>query len=127
MGLFIMVGEYSFNGDSYTITSQRSYDAVCHVNLAFVHVVQHLLGAFGPDFVVTAVAEEAHADDDVAREGQALLRFHELILEAGAAAEGYDGVFAVHIALLTGRLWFIISADLHASYFVFYIQSIIVI
>ena len=45
MGLFIMVGEYSFNGDSYTITSQRSYDAVCHVDLAFVHVVQHLFGA----------------------------------------------------------------------------------
>ena len=100
MGLFIMVGEYSFNGDSYTITSQRSYDAVCHVDLAFVHVVQHLFGAFGPDFVVAAVAEETDADDDVTCERQALLRFQELILEAGAAAEGYDGVFFDH-----GRLY----------------------
>lgn len=69
-------------------------DAVGHVNLAFVHVVQHLLGAFRPDFVVAAMAEQAHTDDDIAREGQALLRFQELFLETGAAAEGYDGVFA---------------------------------
>ena len=96
MGLFIMVGEYSFNGDSYTITSQRSYDAVCHVDLALVHIVQHLLGAFGPNLVVAAVAEETDADDDVTCERQALLRLQELLLEAGRSAEGYDGVFADH-------------------------------
>ena len=33
-------------------------DLVCHVDLAFVHVVEHGLGTFSPDFVVTAVAEE---------------------------------------------------------------------
>ena len=58
-------------------------DAVGHVNLAFVHVVQHLFGAFDPDFVVTAMAEQAHTDDDVTCERQALLRFQELLLKAG--------------------------------------------
>jgi len=42
------------------------------------------------------VSEEADADDDVAREGQALLRLQELLLETRAAAEGYDWVFADH-------------------------------
>lgn len=54
--------------------------AVGHVNLAFVRVVQHFLGAFCPDFAVAAVAEEADADDDVTRECEALLRFQELLL-----------------------------------------------
>ena len=71
-------------------------DAIGHVNLALVHVVQHFLDAIGPDFVVAAVAEEANADDDVACEGKALLRFQELLFEAGASAEGYYGVFADH-------------------------------
>ena len=62
-----------------------------------MHVVQHLFGAGRPDFVVAAVAEEAHADDDVARKSQAFLRFQELILEAGRSAKGYDGVFADHV------------------------------
>ena len=71
-------------------------DAVGHVDFALVHVVEHFLGPFGPDFVVAAVAEKADADDDVAGEGQAFLCFQELLLEARAAAEGYDGVFADH-------------------------------
>ena len=71
-------------------------DAVGHVDLALVHVVEHLLGPFGPYFVVAAVAEQADADDDVAGEGQALLRLQELLLKARAAAKGYDGVFAGH-------------------------------
>ena len=71
-------------------------DLVGHVDFALVHIVQHLLGAFGPDFVVATMAEKADADDDVARKGQAFLRFQELLLEARAAAEGYDGVFADH-------------------------------
>ena len=33
-------------------------DLVGHVDLAFVHVVEHGLGTFSPDFVVAAVAEE---------------------------------------------------------------------
>ena len=71
-------------------------DTVSHVDFALVHVVEHLLGPFGPYFVVAAVAEQADADDDVARESQALLRLQELLLEARAAAEGYDEVFADH-------------------------------
>lgn len=31
---------------------------VHHVNLPFVHVVQHLLDTFGPDFLVTAMDEQ---------------------------------------------------------------------
>ena len=72
-------------------------DAVGHINLALVHVIQHLLGSLRPDFIVPAVSEQANTDDDVARKGQALLRLQELLLEARAAAEGYDGVFADHI------------------------------
>ena len=71
-------------------------DAVGHVDFALVHVVQHFLGAFSPDFVIAAMAEKADADDNVALEGQALLRLQELLLEARAAAEGDDGIFAGH-------------------------------
>jgi len=81
-------------------------DAVGHVDFALVHVVEHLLGTLGPDLVVAAVAEEAHAYDDVARKGKALLRFQELFLETSAAAEGYDGVFADHgVESIDLRLW----------------------
>ena len=41
-------------------------DLIGHVDLAFVHVVEHGFGAFGPDFVVSAVAEQTDGDDDVA-------------------------------------------------------------
>ena len=67
---------------AYIAANVNNVDAVTHINLALVHIVQHLLGAVGPDFVVAAVAEQADADDDVAREGQALLRFKESVLEA---------------------------------------------
>ena len=83
-------------------------DFVGHIDLALVHVVQHLLGAFGPDFVVAAVAEKADADDDVARKGQAFLRFQEGVLEACAAAEGYDGIFADHGVRVI--VWFLIRS-----------------
>ena len=91
-------GVFYFTAGTGTNVPSRVDDvnAVSHVNLALVHVVQHLFGAFGPDFVVAAMAEEAVADDDVAFEGKPLLRFQELVLEASAAAEGYDGVFADH-------------------------------
>ena len=71
-------------------------DFVGHVDLAFVHVIEHGFGAFGPDFVVSAVAEQTDGDDDVAFKGQALLRFQVLLLELRAAAEGYYFVFADH-------------------------------
>ena len=67
-----------------------------HVDLALVHVVQHLLGAFSPYLFVSGVAEEPDADDDVSFEGKAFLRFNELVFEAGAAAEGDDFVWALH-------------------------------
>ena len=71
-------------------------DFVGHVDLAFVHIVEHGFGAFGPDFVVSAVAEQTDGYDDVAFKGQALLCFQILLLELCAAAEGYDFVFADH-------------------------------
>ena len=70
--------------------------AVSHVNLALVHVIQHFLGALGPDFVIAAVPEEADADDDVARKGQPFLRLQELFLEPRAAAKCYNRVFTNH-------------------------------
>ena len=71
-------------------------DFIRHINLALVHIVKHLLRALSPDLVVSAVAEEPDTDDDVAFKGETLLRFKELIFEAGAAAQGYDFIFADH-------------------------------
>ena len=59
-----------------------------------MHIVQHLLRSLCPHLIVSGMPEEAHADDYVASEGKALLRFQKLILEACAAAEGYYRVFA---------------------------------
>ena len=42
------------------------------------------------------MSEQADADDDVPFQGQLLLRFEELLLEARAAAKGDDFVFADH-------------------------------
>ncbi len=61
-----------------------------------MHVVEHGFGAFGPDFIVSAVAEQTDGDDDVSFKGQALLSFQILLLEFRAAAKGYDFVFADH-------------------------------
>ena len=77
-------------------------DLVCHVDLALVHVVQHLFGAFRPDFIISGMAEETDADDDVSLKRQALLGFDELVLEAGAPAKSDDFVFAYHT---TNRLF----------------------
>ncbi len=78
-------------------------DLVGQVDLALVHVVEHFLDAgevsgirFFPDFAIAGVAEEPDADDDVSFQGQALLGVHEGVFEAGAAAEGGDGVGADH-------------------------------
>ena len=59
-------------------------DFVGHINLALVHIVKHFLGAVGPDFIVSGMAEESDADDDIAFKSQALLGFKKLVLEAGA-------------------------------------------
>ena len=64
---------------------------VRHINLALVHIVQHLLGAFRPDFIVSGMAEESDADDDIAFKGEALLRFKELFLETCAPTAELSG------------------------------------
>ncbi len=69
-----------------------------------MHVVQHFLGALGPDLVVAGVPEEPDADHDVAFERQPLLRLQELLLEARASAKGYDGVVAEHLLKQIGYL-----------------------
>lgn len=79
-------------------------DLICHVDLAFMHVVEHGFGAFSPYFVVSAVSEQSDGDDDVAFKGQALLCFQVLFLELRAAAEGYYFVFADH-GLLFNVYW----------------------
>ena len=61
-----------------------------------MHIVEHGFGAFCPDFIVSAVAEQTDGDDDVACKGQEFLCFQILLLELRAAAEGYDFVFADH-------------------------------
>ena len=58
---------------SYVSTDVYDIDLVGHVDLAFVHVVQHLLGAFRPDLIIAGVAEEADADDDVALQREVVL------------------------------------------------------
>ena len=71
-------------------------DGIGHVYLALVHVVQHLLGPGSPNLFITGMAEEADTDDDVAFEGETLLGLKEIVLEARAAAEGYDFELADH-------------------------------
>ena len=71
-------------------------DLVSHVDLAFVHVVEHSFGAFSPDFVITTMAEQTNGDDDVSFKGETLLSFQVLLFELCAAAEGYYFVFADH-------------------------------
>ncbi len=82
-------------------------DLVGHVDLAFVHVVEHGFGAFCPDFVVSAVTEQTDGDDDVAFKGKTPLCFQVLLLELCAASEGYYFVFADHGCCLMsiGKIW----------------------
>ena len=72
-------------------------DFIGHVDLPFMHVVQHGLGPFRPDFVVAGMAEETDRDNDVPFQRQAFLRLYERVLEARTAAKGNDFVFADHI------------------------------
>ena len=75
-------------------------DFVGHVDLAFVHVVEHGFGAFSPDLVVTAVTEQANGYDDVSFKGEQLLSFEVLFLELCAATKGYYFVLADHKFIL---------------------------
>lgn len=89
-------------------------DGHAHVPCEYLHQPQqlHYLGLFHTlcllqifnrfllitgvvNFAPRALVDiSAHVDDDFTHEGQALLRFQKLFLEASAFAEGYDGVFA---------------------------------
>ena len=71
-------------------------DLVGHVDLAFVHVVKHGLGAFCPYLIVSAVTEQTNRDYDISFKRQSLLCFKIFLLELRAAAQGYYFVFADH-------------------------------
>ena len=71
-------------------------DLVSHVNLAFVHVVKHGLGAFCPYLIISAVTEQPDRDYDITFKRQSLLCFKIFLLELRAAAQGYYFVFADH-------------------------------
>ena len=71
-------------------------DLIGHIDLALVHVVQHLLRALGPHLVVARMPEQPDRNDNVSLERQPLLRLHELILEARASAQCYYFVVALH-------------------------------
>ena len=90
------VGDFAPGAFADVAADVDDEDFVGHVDLAFVHVVEHGFGAFGPDFIVSAVTEQTDGDDDVAFKGQAFLRFQVLLLELRAAAEGYYFVLADH-------------------------------
>ena len=45
------------------------------------------------------MAEKPYADYDVSLELHTLLRFNVLVFEAGAATEGYDFVWALHMGM----------------------------
>ena len=55
-----------------------------------MHVIQHFLGTFGPDLIITKVAEETNTDDNIAFQRKTFLSFEESVLETGAAAESDD-------------------------------------
>lgn len=62
-----------------------------------MHIVQHLLRAFLPDLIVSTVAKETYADNNVAGKRQPLLRLQELVLKASAATEGNNRVTTYHL------------------------------
>ena len=60
------VGDFVTGTFAYVAADVDDEDFVGHVDLAFVHIVEHGFGAFGPDFVVSAVSEQTDGYDDVA-------------------------------------------------------------
>ena len=90
------VGDFAAGAFADVSADIDDEDLVSHVDLAFVHVVKHGLGAFRPYLIVTAVAEQTDRDYDISFKRQSLLCFQVLLLELRAAAQGYYFVFADH-------------------------------
>ena len=90
------IGDFASGAFADVAADVDDEDFVGHVDLAFVHVVEHGFGAFSPDLVVTAVTEQSDGNDNVAFKGQLFLCFQVLFLELCTAAEGYYFVFADH-------------------------------
>ena len=90
------VGDFAAGAFADVSADIDDEDLVSHVDLAFVHVVKHGLGAFRPYLIVSAVAEQTDRDYDITFKRQSLLCFKVLFLEFCATAEGYYFVFADH-------------------------------
>ena len=90
------VGDFAAGAFADVSADIDDEDLVSHVDLAFVHVVKHGLGAFRPYLIVTAVAEQTDRDYDISFKRQSLLCFKIFLLELRAAAQGYYFVFADH-------------------------------
>ena len=90
------VGDFATGAFADVASDVDDEDFICHVDLSFVHIIEHSLGAFSPDFVVSAMSEQANGDDDIPFKGESLLNIKVLLLELRAAAEGYYFVFADH-------------------------------
>ena len=73
--LRLSVGDFAAGAFADVAADVDDKDFVGHVDLAFVHVIEHGFGAFSPDFVVSTVTEQADRDDDVAFKSQAFLCF----------------------------------------------------
>ena len=90
------VGDFAAGAFADVSTDIDDEDLVSHVDLAFVHVVKHGLGAFRPYLIVSAVTEQSDGDYDISFKRQSLLCFKIFLLELRAAAQGYYFVFADH-------------------------------
>ena len=90
------VGDFAAGAFADVSADIDDEDLVSHVDLAFVHVVKHGLGAFCPDLIVSAVTEQTDRDYDISFKRQSLLCFKIFLLELRAAAQGYYFVFADH-------------------------------
>ena len=62
---------------------------ICCVNLAPMHIVEHLLGAFCPDLIVARVPKEPDTDDNVAFQRQSFLGLHICVLKPSAATKSH--------------------------------------
>ena len=98
------VGDFAAGAFADIAADIDDEDLVGHVDLAFVHVVKHGLGAFRPYLIVSAVAEQSDRDYDIYFKRQSLLCFKIFLLELRAAAQGYYFVFADH-GLLFNVCW----------------------
>ena len=81
-------------------------DLIRHIDLPLMHVIQHLFGAFRPNLIISGVTEETNADDDISLQGQLLLRLHESVLKAGAAAKGNDSILPYHNLSASAALFY---------------------